>query len=334
MLPSHLIDVVVGLVLLYALLSVVASALLELVASALAWRAKDLESALRIMLGHTKDWNGAHLQWFFGGGGFSSKRTALGATPQAGKAGEATTAADRVLSHPLVGGAVPTKGAPSYVSSQNFALAVFDVVTENAPVTLSSVSNALRQPGKVPEELRRALQPLVDTADSLEKARANVEHWFDSTMDRLSGLYKRRTQAWLIGFGLVLAGLLNLDSFSIARELSSDSAVAAVIVNAAQQDYAASQRAGTPAPQTNETADETVKRWHTLSDNVGTLTGAGFSVGWDCEHLPSRAGPWIAKILGILITGLTTSVGAATWFAALGQILALRSAVQPKKGGT
>lgn len=328
---SQIIDVAVGLLLLYALLSVAASALLELVASVLAWRAKDLESALRVMLGHTKDWKGARLQWLFAGGGF-------GRAPGPGSSGDAASqgkVADRILSHPLVGGAVPTKGGPSYISSKNFALAVLDVVTEDAPVTFSSVSNAVRHPGTIPEPLRRALQPLVDAADSLEAARANVERWFDSTMDRLSGLYKRRTQTWLVGFGLLLAAVLNLDSVSIARDLAFNSTRSEVVANAAQQWYAASQRDEPKAESKTPVVEQrTLEDWRVLSADVTTLLGSGLSIGWTADRVPHDRWGWIAKIIGMLMTGLTTSVGASTWFAALGRALALRSSLQPKKDDT
>jgi hypothetical protein len=331
---SHLIDVGVGIVLLYALTSVVASSLLELVASVLAWRAKDLKDAIRILLGNEKTWDAAAaVEWFFRGGGFARKKEATTKPDPDRELLASTTKA--VLGHPFIGGALPThRDAPSYVASRDFALAVFDVITEGAPTTFTAISNAVRHPGKVPEPLRRALQPLIDTADSLEDARANVSLWFDGTMDRLSGLYKRRTQLWLILFGLALASALNLDTFSTARRLAADSAVAGAVAQAAQQDYV-DWRQATARPTSPEAAVKaTTDRWDELAKSIGKVSGAGFTVGWSAEAWPKKTEEtswWIAKVFGILVTGLATSVGASTWFAALGKLLALRSAVQPSK---
>src|SRR5258706_8127790 len=117
---SNVLDVAVGLVLLYALLSAASSTLLELVSSALAWRAHDLEAGIRVTLGSSKTWNAAStLRWLFRGGGFAAKDE------------EVTPTIDKVVTHELVGGALPTRrDLPSYVSPRNFALALFDVATD------------------------------------------------------------------------------------------------------------------------------------------------------------------------------------------------------------
>src|SRR5262249_32717908 len=58
-----------------------------------------------------------------------------------------------------------------------------------------------------------------NAAGDVEKLRAAIEEWFDSGMDRVSGWYKRWTQAWQFGFGLVLAVALNVNVVSIANDL-------------------------------------------------------------------------------------------------------------------
>jgi hypothetical protein len=47
----------------------------------------------------------------------------------------------------------------------------------------------------------------------------NVETWFDNSMDRLSGWYKRWAQTWAFFIGLFFAVTLNVDSIDLAKHL-------------------------------------------------------------------------------------------------------------------
>ena len=43
----------------------------------------------------------------------------------------------------------------------------------------------------------------MDAADNdVAKARENIEKWFDASMDRVSGWYKRRSQVFVFVIGL------------------------------------------------------------------------------------------------------------------------------------
>ncbi|MEI9973771.1 MAG: hypothetical protein WDO73_17985 [Ignavibacteriota bacterium] len=50
-----------------------------------------------------------------------------------------------------------------------------------------------------PGDVKTALLALVSNVNGdLERAQHNIEHWFDDTMDRVSGWYKRTAQAWTV----------------------------------------------------------------------------------------------------------------------------------------
>lgn len=51
---------------------------------------------------------------------------------------------------------------------------------------------------------------------------ADIANWFRQLGDRSEGWYKRRSQNWSLGLGVVAAMVLNADSFYIAERLSSD----------------------------------------------------------------------------------------------------------------
>lgn len=71
--------------------------------------------------------------------------------------------------------------------------------------------------------LKGTIQALAEgAAGSIEGFRQSIERWFDEGMDRISGWYKRWTQAVQLGLGLVLAVALNVDTINIVRVLDKN----------------------------------------------------------------------------------------------------------------
>lgn len=69
----------------------------------------------------------------------------------------------------------------------------------------------------------------------LNQFKKEVEVWFDRSMDRASGVYKRNAKgvAFLIGF--IVAAIANADTLHIVSRLSNDDALQQAIVNSASQ---------------------------------------------------------------------------------------------------
>src|ERR1700721_3301750 len=84
-------------------------------------------------------------------------------------------------------------------------------------------------------QVKTALAAMVDCAgNDLAKFRASIEGWFNSTMDRVSGWYKRRSQLIVFSLGFVMAGVINVNSISIANDLWTHKAERDAMVSAAQ----------------------------------------------------------------------------------------------------
>jgi hypothetical protein len=64
----------------------------------------------------------------------------------------------------------------------------------------------------------------------LATLRLNAETWFNESMDRLSGWYKRKATLLAFVIGLVLAGFLNVDSIVLAEHLWKEPAVRQALV--------------------------------------------------------------------------------------------------------
>jgi len=100
---------------------------------------------------------------------------------------------------------------------------------------------------------QKALLALVDAAgNDVAKARENIEAWYNNSMDRVSGWYKRRSQVFILVIGLFVAIAVNADSVTIAKRLSTDKALRDSLVAAADA-YAKANAAQSPSPSPTPT---------------------------------------------------------------------------------
>ena len=66
---------------------------------------------------------------------------------------------------------------------------------------------------------------------NLAKARKNVEKWFDDSMDRISGAYKRYSQTMALVIGFFIALFLNVDSIDLTLYLWREPSVRQALAN-------------------------------------------------------------------------------------------------------
>jgi len=74
-----------------------------------------------------------------------------------------------------------------------------------------------------------------DAPASVEQVRRALEGWFDAGMERVAGWYKRWTQLWQLGIGLVIAAALNIDVAAIGVALWNDVPLRSAIVADAEK---------------------------------------------------------------------------------------------------
>jgi hypothetical protein len=155
--------------------------------------------------------------------------------------------------------------------------------------------------------------------DELQQLQSEVESWFDRSMARASGVYKRNARGIAILIGIAVAVLANADTLNIVENLSSNSALRAAITDNAGQ-IVAEDRPG----------DRDLNR---LKDEMrDTLRDVSLPIGWKVEiveqqNLADRniAVPYVRRIIGWFISGVAISMGASFWFDLLGKIVDIRN---------
>ena len=314
---SPAVDVAIGLIFLFFLLSLICSTVNELIAAVLGWRARFLEKGLRSMLS--------------GGSDSAAAERLLG----------------QLASHPLISGKVgaapDTSGSrrfPSYLNPRTFALTFLDTVAPPDPADRAGgqrdlLARARDYVATIPDAndpVRRALTAFLDQAGGdVERFRTSVETWFDLTMDRVSGWYKRRTQIVLCVIAAVVTLVANADALQVGRGLWSDDAVRAAVVAQAQK--AVDQGKATPDLQTGSVS----KSADTLSAQVRQVSSLELPLGWSTDRADPRwfDSVWgsVGKVFGLLATMLALTLGAPFWFDLLGRVSRVRTTGKPERAG-
>jgi hypothetical protein len=96
---------------------------------------------------------------------------------------------------------------------------------------------------EIPEQLQQNLITLARQAQlkaeglqaGVQQLEREVGTWFDYSMERSSGVYKRNSKGIAIAIGFLVAVISNADTFHIVNRLSKDSILRSTISNAADQ---------------------------------------------------------------------------------------------------
>jgi hypothetical protein len=164
----------------------------------------------------------------------------------------------------------------------------------------------------------------------VDRFRESVESWYDLTMDRVSGWYKRRTQVALIVIATIATLLANADSFQIGKALWNDDAVRASVVAQAQR----SVEQGQGQPDVGTGVSESAE---TLSEQVAHVSALELPLGWSTDpDDPRWFDDWqgaVGKALGLLATILALTLGAPFWFDLLGRVSRIRTTGKPEREG-
>jgi hypothetical protein len=181
---------------------------------------------------------------------------------------------------------------------------------------------------KLPESLQKSLSALSRRAqiksDKVEQEfnqfKQEIQTWFERSMDRASGVYKRNAKGVALLMGLLVAIFANADTFHIINRLSKDSVLRDTIT----------QSASRLSPEANDLESVKQKVNQAIEDislpigwNPSNLTQqAQESIGWPVKGWPF---PLVRRILGWMLSGLAIAMGAPFWFELLGKFINVRN---------
>ena len=113
---------------------------------------------------------------------------------------------------------------PSYLQARNFSQATIQLLKEKAKNTSTGLESLKPALDEIKDtQTGKFLLSLYDNANGdLEKFKQSLEQWFDDTMERVTGWYKKSILHLTFIIGLIIATLFNVDTFQIVNKLSED----------------------------------------------------------------------------------------------------------------
>ncbi|HEX7766175.1 MAG TPA: hypothetical protein VF443_05640 [Nitrospira sp.] len=340
------IDIAIGLILMYLVLSLMCTVINEFVATKLELRSKSLAAGLSQLLDDPVV-RGA----FYDHGLIAGTQNVLAKVSRISVIrSKPDTPALTVASPTTVVTPAQSGQHPSYISAETFVLALVGSLTSAQSTHgqqvpgFADVQSAIQNlpPSKIKSAL---LTSLIAAQGNFDAFRKSVATWFDDSMERLSGAYKRHLKLISIIVGCAVAVIFNADTFEVGKTLWSDGELRAQMIRAAgvtgaanaepQRGEESAQPAGPPSQPAEiatafKTANENLRPlpigWPPCSPSDKTGQPARAS-GAD-RTCPTEQSAWLRfalfKIVGWFITGLALSLGAPFWFDTLSKFMNVR----------
>jgi len=184
---------------------------------------------------------------------------------------------------------------PSYVEPRQFALALTEILQAQSETTTDLNTAICRIPDKQLRELLGNIYRRVG-ADAA-RFEAEVATWFERSMQRLSGAYKRTLQWWTVLIGFSLAALLNIDALHMFHVLWTHPALVGKLSSAQLVD---------------------------VNTAINGLTAGSLPIGWEHPVLSYSPADLLQMAGGWMITASSTLFGAPFWFDLLQKVTNLR----------
>lgn len=319
------LDLVIGMVFIYFLLSLICVSLQELKANIFNERSKDLE------------------KWIIDT--FNAKgqtESGLG---------------NKIWKNKIIDGLTSEGKTASYIPKEAFVSALLDEIYYNSndlknqecagditkllnyeikePYDFNTLLTAINDPSVcLPIPFQRVLRQIhAESHQNLETFRTRIERWFEMAMQRNTGIYKKKAQIFSLLSAMAVTISLNVDSIDLANYLYNNPAEAARIADIAESSLKDIENHRGLYTTSNET-EKHIEEIRTYVEKVNSLE---LPIGWTNKayvEFKKDGRSIFASITGWIITIFSVSLGAPFWFDTLNKLVNLRAAGKMPNGGS
>ncbi len=343
------LNIVIGLIFIYALYSLLTTTIMEFVAIIFQLRARNLKRAIRRMLddGDEKVFYNEF----------------------------ANTPVIKYLSSNRFSWFFKVNTFPSYISPKSFTQALVYIFLNEGKdglldqkdrnngdkAILNNISDKLLEDNFLNKDTSKYLRLLLlESKGDFDKFTKSVEKWFDDMMVRCVGWYKKNITFLTFGLAFIMAMLFNIDTIQIIDQLSKDPKAREQYVELAGQllnntkintaipafdttlenrllkDSALFAQSGNDSVAFKEAVMDSVNKYFlSIEGDLLAKMNALYVTSQEAESILrfKRKGctPWFfnswLNLLGCLITALALSLGAPFWFDLLNKFMKLRSSL-------
>jgi hypothetical protein len=312
MFNSQIIDVGIGLALMYLFQSILVSGINELIVAATSYRGKVLKRFLNLAL-KDKD--------------------------------EKNSLVDKLFSSPYIINLRKKGKYPPEITSRNFADAVFEMINRNdfstAAVSEKIASNLKTLPDSNFKHI--LIIKFEEVNGNIELFKHSVEDWYNDYMNKVTHWYKSKMSGFILLFSFIITVAMNVDSFRVMNELWKNAKLRESVVSMSEditkQEYQNYLATATATDSLDIALDK-------VSSNYQKLHMLDFPITWDYEYkikngnasTISKFSLWekinwsyqqftLEKILGFIITTMAVSIGAPIWFDILKKLVGMKQQV-------
>jgi len=286
MFGSQALDTAIGLVLMFFIIATATSAIVEIVNQMFRKRAKDLETAIGVMLtgNASADKGPGSVVSIF-------KDTTVWNT--------ASTLSKSTRSF--------LKGVgPSYLSAKAFADAVVEMITDSADGAILT---------NMPTVQKRLKTMIAEGKGTVLDIKGGLESWFDESMSRLEGRFKRWSSLFVFLVGLFLSIVINAPATTVAQNLWIDPVTRAAVVDGASSVL---------------NSGGSVTGLESIAKTTDTMKELSLPVGWHpgdwgrfWDGIANWPGAW-PVVFGWILTAIFVMLGAPFWYDLLTKLVPLR----------
>lgn len=219
----------------------------------------------------------------------------------------------------------------SHLSAENFYVALLSLLQNSYDIT--TLNKDIEASILLSNEAKQHLKQLLASSNNdLNNFKLAVEKWFTDVMERGNSWYKRRVQYVLLVVGLGIAIAFNADTLRIINTLQNNPKLRAELVQQADA-YVQKQQAQTTkkdSSHSNSHSKANITQIDSLAslairEHQKILNTSGSLLGWETID-SSNVGKTIAKgFLGYILTAFAISLGANFWYDLLKKLIQIRT---------
>lgn len=304
-----LIEVAIGLVFVYLLLSIFAMVFMEIISTFLRMRGELLKSTIEKMLFNKKE-NPEKINKFY-------------EQPLVFFLGDDVTTwsfFDNYFSKNF-------KKLPSYIKNEDFYNTFLTFVNDE------KFSDSLADIEKKINSASFSLNTKSHLKFLIQKSKGNtmnfkheIFRWFDECMERANTWYSRKVQYILLLLGFIIAIAVNGDTLRMIEKLNNDEKLRSELVQSAAV-YVKENPNAPEASKINSNIGNEYKKMMSESHNL---------LGWENNSIDFKEenSNVLVKFLGFLLTAIAISLGSNFWFDMLKKLLNIRTLGRPTQKQT
>ncbi|MEM7759169.1 MAG: hypothetical protein AAF298_13740 [Cyanobacteria bacterium P01_A01_bin.40] len=205
---------------------------------------------------------------------------------------------------------------------------------EQLEIVFKKVENS-RLPEKLKTDLfyilQRSKSRLTTTEAEINQLEQEVQDWFDYSMEYASEIYQRKIKVISFILGIILVLAFNVDTVNIVDQLSKSEVLASEFNSLAMQVIESNPDVSSCSQADNQSDVKTCinniqEQLNIALDNIDNLPiGWNFTAPFKKQFTPLNFAHVFSAILGWLLSAIAVSMGAPFWFNVLKKLVNFKS---------